>query len=127
MATLSHLSRVLVLEDEGLIALDIEVTLRDAGVADVVLSASVDDALAVIEKTELDAAVLDLHLGRSGWSYEVARRLQAKAIPFIFSSGTVDVTDGFRDVPLVMKPFSTDQLLATLLQVTAQDARAAAQ
>jgi len=118
MASLAHLSRLLVVEDEALILLDIEMTLRDMGVADVVTASAVDEALAVIDAGGLDAAVLDLHLGPTGWSYGVARRLQADGIPFIFSSGTVDVAEGFQTVPLVMKPFSGEQLAAALLQVT---------
>jgi DNA-binding NtrC family response regulator len=127
MADLSHLSRVLVVEDEGLIALDVETTLRDAGVRDIVSAANVADALALIARVPLDAAILDLHLGRGGWSHVVAEQLRAKGVPFIFSSGTVAVVDGFRDVPFVAKPFATDQLLAALLQVTAQEALEAAQ
>jgi DNA-binding response OmpR family regulator len=126
MANLSHLSRVLVLEDEALIALDIEVTLSDAGVGEIVAAMAGEEALSSIDTQQIDAAVLDLHLGRGGWSYDVARRLREKGIPFIFSSGRIDVAEGFNEIPLVMKPFSAEQLVATLLQVTAahQTARA---
>ena len=127
MANISHLSRMLVVEDEALILLDIETTVRDAGVADVVAATSVEEAMAAIDAGSFDAAVLDLHLGRSGWSYDVAHRLKQKGVPFIFSSGTVDVADGFHDVPLVMKPFSSAQLVAALLQVTADRHAQAAQ
>lgn len=127
MVNLSHLLRVLVVEDESLIAFDVEMTLRDAGVREIVSAASVDDALALIEQLPLDAAILDLQLGRGGWSHAVAQQLRARGIPFIFSSGTAAAVDDFRDVPFVTKPFSTDQLLAALLQVSAQEPREAAQ
>ena len=127
MANLSHLSRVLVVEDEGLILLDIEQTLRDAGASDILLASTAADALQMIDAADFDAAVLDLHLGRGGWSYDTARRLVEKGVPFVFSSGTIDVVEGFRNVPLVMKPFSSDQLVAALLQVTADRQVAAAQ
>jgi len=127
MTGLSHLARVLVVEDEALISLDIETTLADAGVADVVTATSVDAAMLALDQFLFDGAVLDLHLGRSGWSYEVARRLQRIGVPFIFTSGTVDIADGFREVPLVTKPFSTDQLLSALLQVSADRETKAAQ
>ena len=127
MADFSHLSRVLVLEDEALIALDLEFTLRDAGIADIVTATAVDAAVAIIDVQRLDAAVLDLHLGQSGWSYEVARRLQAKGVPFIFSSGTVEIADGFAEIPLVRKPFSTAELLAALDRVAARGAVEATQ
>jgi CheY-like chemotaxis protein len=127
MANLSHLSHVLVLEDEPLILFDLESTLSDAGVAQITSTISVGEALDALAAGRFDAAVLDLHLGRSGWSYDVARRLQELGIPFIFTSGTVDVADGFRTVPLVTKPFSSDQLLAALLQVSSDLRSQAAQ
>jgi len=127
MANLSHLNTIMIAEDEALILLDIEQTLADAGVQTVISTTTVEEALAAIETGEVQAAVLDLHLGRSGWSYDVANRLKEKGIPFIFSSGTVDIAEGFRDVPFIMKPFSTEQLVAALLQVTTTDRIEAAQ
>jgi CheY-like chemotaxis protein len=118
---------MLVVEDEALIMLDIEATLLDAGIGEVVTATSVEEALRLIDAVALDAAVLDLHLGRVGWSYDVANRLQQKGVPFVFSSGTVDVADGFRHVPLIIKPFLAEQLIAGVLQVTADRGEIAAQ
>lgn len=127
MADLSHLSRVLVVEDEALIALDMEATLRDAGVAEIVAAVSVDEALLAIDNGDLHGAVLDLHLGRNGWSYDIAYRLEARGIPFVFSSGSADIAEDFRHVPMVKKPFSADQLLAALALATRHDAGQAAE
>ena len=127
MPNLSHLPSILIVEDEALILLDLQQTLEDSGATGVVTATSIEEALAAIEARKPDCAVLDLHLGRSGWSYPVAHRLKELGVPFVFSSGTVEVTDGFHDVPLVMKPFSSDQLLAALIQVTAEDANEAAE
>ena len=76
MANLAHINVILVAEDEALILLDIEQTLVDAGVKTVISATTVDEALAAIESGAIEAAVLDLHLGRSGWSYDVANRLR---------------------------------------------------
>ncbi len=120
MADLSHLSRMLIVEDEALILLDLQSTLEDAGVSEVVTAVSLDEALALIEQHSFDAAVLDLHLNRSGWSYAAAQQLEAKGVPFVFSSGTVDVADSrFGHVPLVSKPFAPDELVGALRKVTA--------
>lgn len=127
MANLNHLGRVLVVEDEAIIALDIESTLSDLGVAIVDVTGTYAEAERMIAEQSFDAAVLDMHLGPNDWSYGLARALQAKGVPFIFSSGTVDVAEGFTGVPLVMKPFSTDQLIAALLQVTVSAPAIAAQ
>jgi len=118
MADLTPLSRILLLEDEGLIALDIETALQDAGVAEVTTVSNVADALGAIDGSMFNAAILDLRLGADSWSYDVARRLREKGTPFIFSSGSADVDDAYRDVPLVAKPFSSDQLVAKLIEVT---------
>ena len=72
MAGLSHLRRMLVLEAEALILLDLEQTLTEAGVETVLVAATTDDALAIVDAAALDAAILDLNLGRGGWSYDVA-------------------------------------------------------
>ena len=127
MANLNHLSTILVCEDEALILMDIESTLLSAGVGVVQSAMSLEEGLAMAGTGQFDAAVLDLHLGRDGWSYEIAHRLKEKGVPFIFSSGTIDVVEGFHDVPLVMKPFSTDQMISALLQVTADREIRAAQ
>ena len=127
MANLAHITRLLLVEDEALILLDVADTLQSAGIAEVVTAASVPEALAALDHGRFDAAVTDLHLGRSGWSYDVARKLTAEGIPFVFMSGTAEVADGFRTVPLITKPFSPDQLIAALLQVTAGRQTEAAQ
>jgi len=121
-----HLNRLLVVEDEALIMLDIEAILLDAGVGEVVTATSVGEALRLVDSVSLDGAVPDLRLGRSGWSYEVAARLQQNDVPFVFSSGTAEVADGFCHVPLLVKPFFAEQLIAGLLQVTADRGEIAA-
>jgi DNA-binding response OmpR family regulator len=124
MPCLSHVARILLLEDDGMIALHIETTLVDAGVGEVVYLARIEDALRAIEASSFNAAILDLRIGARGWAYDVAGRLRQKGIPFIFSSGAGEVMENYRDVPLVMKPFSSDQLIAALVDVTTVSAAA---
>lgn len=114
MADLSHIRRILVLEDEALILLDLEQTLMDAGVETVLVAATNADALTIVDGAVLDAAILDVNLGRGESSYNVARRLQQKGVPFLFSSGTDGVSEGFENVPLVLKPFTSDQVVNSL-------------
>ena len=114
MADLSHIRRMLVLEDEALILLDLEQTLMDAGVETVLVAATNADALTIVDGAVLDAAILDVNLGRGESSYNVARRLQQKGVPFLFSSGTDGVSEGFENVPLVLKPFTSDQVVNSL-------------
>lgn len=126
MAILSPLRQMLVVEDEALILLDIEQTLVEAGVGRVFTAATSAEALAIIETTPLDAAVLDLRLGRAETSEEPARRLQQKGVPFVFLSGSTAIVESFADVPLVNKPFSTDELVAVLQSLLSESDVAAA-
>lgn len=127
MTELSHIGRILVLEDEGLIALDIDATLQDAGVGEVLCVPGVADAMRAIDKSTLDAAILDVQLGVDGWAYDVARRLREKGVPFIFSSGSAEIEEAFHDVPLVTKPFSSEQLVEALAGITTNGAVQAAE
>ena len=127
MANLNHLSSVLVVEDEAIILLDLESSLLDAGVANVRTATTVAAAMALLDTARFDAAVLDLHLGADTWTYDIARRLRDAGVPFVLSSGTVAVVDGFDEVPLIGKPYRTEELLSALLQVTAERALVAAQ
>jgi DNA-binding NtrC family response regulator len=79
--------RVLVVEDEIMIALDVEATLADAGADVVGLCITLSEALAAAAATEnLSVATLDIRLGKDT-SETVAMLLAERGIPFIFYSG----------------------------------------
>ena len=80
------LGTVLLLENEPLIALDIEAMLLSAGVAKVEHSVTCGDALRWLQTEKPDFAVLDLQLS-DGSSAVVAEELAAHAVPFIVYSG----------------------------------------
>ena len=80
--------RVLVLEDEVLIALDLEQACRDLGAAEVIVARTLDEAETAASAV-LDVAVLDIMLaGRS--TVEFAAGLSARGIPFVFATGYTD-------------------------------------
>ena len=110
--------RVLVVEDEFLIALDIESILEGGG-AQVKTANRVDQALALIKSDgPFDAAVLDLKLERET-SIAVAERLQANNVPFVFLTGAAgDATNvaQFRNAPVIGKPFDSETLFSALKQ-----------
>lgn len=106
--------RILVLEDEPLIAMDIEQILRDAGAALVELCTALDaDELQKLES--YDAAVLDLNIGGRS-SVPVAEALKRHFIPFIIVSGSQITPDSpmLSEIPLIDKPFDHDDLLKSL-------------
>jgi CheY-like chemotaxis protein len=109
--------RFLVIEDEPLVALDIAAGLEEAG-ADVVASTgSIKEALAVIESKVFDAALLDGNLNGRPVD-EVAAALTRRKVPFLFVTGygREDLPAAFRNVAVLSKPFSQQQLI----EVTAQ-------
>jgi light-regulated signal transduction histidine kinase (bacteriophytochrome) len=119
--------RILVLEDQSLIAMDAEETLRRLGVEEIYLSPTVADAEAVLHSQSLDAALLDFNLG-STTSLPIADALTERGIPFVFATGYGDgvmIPERFRDVPVVRKPV-TEATLARQLTLAKEAASAKA-
>jgi DNA-binding NtrC family response regulator len=98
-------ARVLVVEDDFLILMELETILSEAG-AEIAGCRTVEDALALAAKNGLAAAVLDIRLGRETIA-PVARELARRGIPFVFYTGQID-TDAMRaewpDCIIVPKP-----------------------
>jgi DNA-binding NtrC family response regulator len=108
---------VLIVEDEAIIALDLQQSIEDLGY-DTLTAFSVTEALCLLDTRSINFAVLDYHVGTSDTG-ELAERLIAKRIPFVVCSGTeVDrARDVFRDAALLPKPFSFDQLRSAMAEV----------
>lgn len=112
--------RVLVVEDEFLILLDIQSILETAGARSIVTASRVDDALTAIANNQnadrFDLAVLDLKLDKDS-SAPIAERLAAAGVPFIFLTGAptdVALAKQFSSAPIVGKPFDSVTLLNAL-------------
>ena len=107
--------RVLLVEDEPLIAIDGDDMLRAMGVEDVVWVRTVTEGVNALDANTFHAALLDLRLGQDS-SISLAQRLAAKNIPFGFLTGFQDnaIPQEFRGRPLVVKPFTAAQLGALL-------------
>jgi CheY-like chemotaxis protein len=119
MAELSG-ATVLLVEDEGLVALMIEDMLEELGLKVVASAAQMPKACELATTASFDVALLDVNLGGQ-LVFPVARVLRDRRIPFLFSTGYGEppVGEEFRDAPAIGKPFSIDQLkekLRTLLQ-----------
>jgi CheY-like chemotaxis protein len=108
-------TRILVVEDEFLIALDIAGVLEQAGLAVIGPAGNVGDALQAIEREEVHGALLDAHLAGEPVS-RVADALQARGIPFAFVSGygRDQLPAAHRGAPLVKKPFTGKDLLVAV-------------
>lgn len=108
--------RVLLVEDEMLVCMDIQDMLEEFGYRVVGPAAQVNQALELIEQEPIDLAVLDVNLGRET-SYPIAERLSVRGIPFLFSTGYGEVDPAYRDRPRVQKPFSKQQLFEALREL----------
>ena len=110
--------RVLVVEDEPLVALEVETELVEAGATVVGPAGTLEAAARLIEAEPLDAALLDANLaGRPVDT--LAAALDARGVPFAFASGygPAGLPEGFRDRPLLGKPFGAEALVALVAEL----------
>lgn len=108
--------RLLLVEDEYVLAVGLSDTLGDLGAEVVGPVASVADALALLETLpELDAAVLDVNLGREV-VYPVADALLARGLPFLFATANdpAALPAHYGRVPVCRKPFDLATLRSAL-------------
>lgn len=108
--------RILIVEDEPLIAMMLEDLLdaldkQIAGNCD-----TVEAALAQIARGGIDAAILDVNLRGGEKSWPVADALAAAGIPFLLATGGGGdtIADAHRDRPVLTKPFTMDRVEAAL-------------
>jgi DNA-binding response OmpR family regulator len=109
-------ARVLVVEDEALIAAQIEDVLADAGYVVLGPSSRLADAFDQFYRTPPDAALLDINVAGER-SFPLAEFLTAKGVPFAFCSGYGEasaVPEQFRHVPVIAKPADSAALVAVL-------------
>jgi CheY-like chemotaxis protein len=108
--------RVLIAEDEFLLALEIEELLAGIGYRVVGPAPGVAELLALIERTPCDFALLDVHLRHGETVYAVADRLQALGIPFAFMTayGEEGIDPRYAGTGVICKPFSEGQIESCL-------------
>ena len=99
-------ARILVVEDEAIIAFGLEDMLMSAG-AEVVLACCLDEGAALLEGAAFDLAILDVNL-KGVKSYPLAAALQQRAVPFLFATGygRAEHPPEFAAVPTITKPYA---------------------
>ena len=124
-----HPARILVVEDEGMVAMALEQTLIAFGYEVVGPAPSNRKALALLASGgTVDGAVLDVNLGTERVD-PVAEALAAASIPFVFAtgySGTAALPLAFRDRPVLNKPYPPQALRRALAQLLAGATEASA-
>lgn len=99
--------RVLVVEDESLVAMLLETILEDMGCEPVGPAATVEEGLALAAGERIDAALLDVNVaGRQ--VFPIAEALRERGVPFVFSTGYGEggLPDDWRGQPTLQKPFT---------------------
>jgi PAS domain S-box-containing protein len=103
--------RILLVEDQGLIAMMTEKNLRDLDFDVVGPFGTVHEALAAIDREPIDAGILDINLGGE-MAYSLALILRARKVPFVFVTGydVETIAAPFPDVRIFQKPLDRDML-----------------
>jgi CheY-like chemotaxis protein len=113
--------RVLIVEDQALLALDLESALGERGIVVASVCATAAQALKALDGAGIDAAILDFHLDGET-SLAVAEALQKSRIPFVFVTGLAEVDDPalltrLAGKAVTQKPYDIDRLMAALREV----------
>lgn len=108
----------LLVEDQMLIAADVEAMLADYGIERVISSPSVGDALRRLKEFTPDVAILDVNLG-SGNSLPIAEELRRRNVPFVFATGYSDrsIIPADYSAPIVRKPYEAAALISAVTKV----------
>jgi CheY-like chemotaxis protein len=110
--------RVLVVEDEMIVAWLLEDMLAELGCAVIGPAAGIEQALAMIDSEAVDVALLDVNLNGQ-MSYPVADALVARDVPFIFSTGYDKdrLLERYRAFPVLQKPYHQSELTDALAKL----------
>jgi CheY-like chemotaxis protein len=114
-------ARVLLVEDNMLIALEAEDMLRKLGADHVALASTIAEAEQLLAQNHFDFAMLDINVGRST-SFDLATRLVGAGTPFIFATGYGDELALERrsgDEIVIQKPYERDHPARAVRQVLA--------
>lgn len=111
---------LLLVENELMIALEIQSLIEDAGLARVHVAGNETDARAMLPTlSALAAAILDVNLSR-GTTLGLAEELRARGIPFAFATGydsSAAFLKKFPDIAVIPKPFDPNEMLAVVREM----------
>jgi DNA-binding NtrC family response regulator len=110
-------NRVLILEDDAVIAWDIESELESRGWQIAGIKAKASDTLPLMAELRPDASVLDINLGKEN-SFDVARECIRLGIAAVFMSGESGdaLPDDLKNITICSKPVDYDRLHTALEQ-----------
>ena len=106
--------RVLIVEDDPFVALDLEMIVQDAAQADVSVASSLAEARDALGRN-VDFVFLDVDLS-DGRSFDIAARLRERRTPFAFVSAAsrAETPSALADAPFIAKPYRVWQIVQAL-------------
>lgn len=115
-----RVSRLLVVEDEPLVAFDNEHFLRDAGYEVIATVDGVAEAVGVIEAQPLDLVLVDIALSDGGSGIEVAQAARAKGVAVLFVTGNCPPDSQALAVGCLAKPYNQRDLRGAIEAIEAR-------
>lgn len=112
---------VLIVEDEYLLADDLERGFRQVGINIVGPVPSLSQAMALVRETSIDLAVLDIALDGDK-VFDVAEALIERNVPVLFVTGydRDEIPKRYANVPMCQKPVGADDVIAALAHIVAE-------
>ena len=116
----AQLPRILIIDDEPMIAFDVQDLIIEAGFASAGVAGRLDEALALIESGVCDAAILDANLAGVN-SSSAAAAMVARGLPFIVLSGysARQLESTYPNAIFIQKPFRPAHLIRVLREILA--------
>jgi response regulator of citrate/malate metabolism len=111
--------KILIVEDELIVAKDLEAMLEDAGYEVVGIARTVKDALEIIDRTNVQLVLLDIYLEGAQTGIDLAFRLNERNIAFVYLSAnsnqrTLEAAERTRPYGFMVKPFREKDVLVSL-------------
>ena len=114
-------ARILLVEDEVIIAMDLTMSLEDAG-ATVTHARRQSTGTSLATEGDFDAAILDVNLGRSMTCEPIADALRQRGVPFLLHTGDLQEAGELVErigAPIAQKPMASDRLIEMLSKILA--------
>jgi DNA-binding response OmpR family regulator len=107
--------RILIIEDEFLVADYLESIVREMGHDEVFVALDIATGMSLLEAMSPDFAILDVNIGQA-LVFPLATKLLQRKIPFVFSTAKPKewFPEEWRNHPVIPKPLETERLVATM-------------
>lgn len=112
-----HVKRIMIVEDEPLVAFENEVMLGEAGYTVVATVDNLASALETLDKESVDLILSDISLAGEGSGLDLAREARRRGIPVLFATGHVPPEAPQLAIGSLTKPYSDRTLRAALESV----------